>query len=326
MSRWALGVSRRVGATLSGQGGAIMVVALLVAALLLAGVASAAALASGSNRAVPFWRDHGQAFYAAESGVDHCLWKLKNSGGTIVEATYPNDPPSFTSNSVETAGLLGKRDSYEVWVKTNPPGSPYRDVVAFGHSGSESYLLKCRLKQTDPLPFHDPDSPTGVITPDPTDITVTEPSLTNLGQLIVHNGETRHIGPGEFLYTSIILENSARLVLDGDTTLWVTTSIDLKNGSIANPYPEEHNLVIYMPPSTSQTIVVRNGAVLNAFVYAPNATADLKMNSVVNGLLVVASYTLHGTAKTYYSPVGEGIPWPSTATIDYSLLPDGYGD
>lgn len=304
-----------------------MVVALLVVALLAVLVGSAASLASGTNRSTPYWRDRGQSFYVAESGLNHCLWKLKYDGAAIAaaESVYPNGTPTFTSsNTTEGAGVLAANNSYEVWVKADADPLVKHITVA-ARSRDQGYVLKCAVRQEPGPPFQNPLGE-GVISPDPNDPVIVGPEVSWLGPLTVGAGQTLYIGPGTVAYESVTLNNDAKLRLLGDTILWVRSFMDLKNSAICNVETDGFQLIIFIPPNSaySQSITVRNSAVLNAFVYAPEASVSLKSGGTVNGMLVVKSCDMKSNA--HYSPTGEGVPWPATSTVDWIVDESGYGE
>jgi len=302
------------------RGAALLVVVLLALAATLALAAAAAASSSGESRAVEYETSHDQAFYMAESGLNHAMWKLQYEGTTVPDRVYPNDPPSFDSTEAEVAGDLPAGASYKVWVLTDSVDRSAKHVTVQGISAKQSYVLKATVRQVS-KPFYDPTS-TGVITSNPDDPAILGPDLPNQGWLKLVNNQTYTFNGGEFFFEGIDMTNNCTIRLTADTILWVRQSIKMTNNCIMNVLSDNHKLIIFMPEAgIAQSIKLVNNCQLNAFVYAPDASANLTNNCSATGLLIVDSInTVNGC---HYSPTGEGEPWPASAIVKYELLSYG---
>lgn len=304
--------------------GVVLIPILLGVATLLVLAASTSTLVSGEHRASTYWKETSQAFYVAESGLNHCMWKLKHEGPEIEanEGVYGVDPPTFTSQADEVAGVLDAGKSYQVWVLTDATDPFMKHVTVKAYADGQTHVLKARVRQEQGPPFYNPEGK-GFLSSDPDDPAIYGPDLPNLGWLILYNNAVRWLDPGEYFYEGIIIYNNAKLRLKGEVTLWVRQKVECYNNCIVNPSTDNRRLFIFMPRIVAnQQVIIRNNAVVNAFIYAPDATATLRNNGSLTGLLVAKSCDFQNNAR--YSPDGEGEPWPAEAVIDWQLI--GYGD
>ncbi len=294
--------------------------------VLVTGVSS---LASGEARATPFWRDANEAFYVAESGLNHCLWKLKYEGTEIEdsEGEYGVDPPTFTSQSEdESQGVLPDGSSYSVWVKTDETDGTLKHVTILAVVNERSHLLRATVKQEE-QPFFDDDGDGTAEEDEGEETQINFPPLENLGVLHVTAGQTKRIGPGSYLYDEVRVDGRGTLLLEGDTILYVRKKVACAGNSTTNPKEAGYNLVIYIPPLTeedgvtSQSVYISGNAEFNGFIYAPDATVRITGNSEVYGMVV--GETVHVSGATNYDPEGENIGWPASAEIDYLVVSYG---
>lgn len=321
-------------ALLGDDRGVAFVVAVLSIAVLFVLVTGVSSLASGEARATPFWRDANEAFYVAESGLNHCLWKLKYEGTEIEanEGEYGVDPPTFTSESEdESQGVLPDGSSYSVWVKTDETDSTLKHVTILAVVNERSHLLKATVRQ-ETQPFFDDDGD-GTAEEDEGDETqINFPPLENLGVLHVTAGETKRIGPGSYLYDEVKIDGHGTLLLEGDTILYVRKKVKCSGNSTTNPIEEgqtepTYDLVIYIPPLTEedgvtkQSVTISGDAVFNGFIYAPDATCRITGNSEVYGMVVGETVKVKGA--TNYDESGQNIGWPASAEVNY--LVESYG-
>jgi len=201
-------------------------------------------------------------------------------------------------------------------------------------------ILHTRVKQVNENPFYDEDGDGRAQADEGDQHTLVYPNLENRGLLRVAADDKYHLAAGEYLYDRIEVEGSGQLILDGDVTLWVTTSVRCAGNSWTNyvedsMYPDEeqaqkseHILTIYMPPvvvdgggSVNQTADISGRAHFNGFIYAPGANCKITGNSEAYGMIVGETVTT--TGSTEYDPDSGAISWPTSATIDFAL--DNYG-
>ncbi len=309
------------------EAGVVFLAAVLAVGVLFALVTSVSSLASGEAQATPYWQDKGEAFYTAESGLNHCLWKLTYEGDQIAgkEGQYGVDPPTFTSWSEdESAGVLRAGTGYQVWVLSDATDPNCKYVTVLAEVNGRSHLLRATVRQSQGSPFYDEDGD-GVAEAGDSG-TVTYPNLPNLGVLHVTANQKVRIGPGEFLYDAIRIEGRGELILDGQTTLWVRQSVKVEGDSKTNvPPPGQerptYNLIIFIPPLTEedgvkkQTVDISGNALFYGFIYAPGAKVQITGNSDVYGMVVGEEVTV--TGSTTYDPEGENITWPASTKTDY---------
>jgi len=286
-------VLRGLGRRLAEERGVVFVGALLAVGVILALVTTVSNLSAGEARSTPYWRDRGEALYVAESGFNHCMWKLTYDRAQLLDnqAEYGVDPPTFTSDTEsESAGVLPGNSLYEVWAENDTTDPLYWYVTIRAQVGDQSHLLRCRVKQVD-NPFYDKDGSGDEEYPDPeTEAVINYPNIPNGGTLKVNASDKKHLAPGEYLFDKIDIEGGGQLILDGDVTLWVKKSVKCTGSSWVNyvedsmdPDPDQavksnFKLVIYMPPVivtegvVSQTVNITGDAHFNGFIYAPDAS------------------------------------------------------
>ncbi len=324
-----------VAGTLGEERGFVLVTVVLAVAVLLVMVLTVSSVASGDSRATPFWRDRDEAFYVAESGLNHCMWKIKYERDEITprEANYPVDPPTFTSTSEDdtlvvvdgaTQNVLPAGSSYEVWVKTDPVDTTKAHVTVEGHVNGQSYVLKATLQQENP-PF--PDTSGNPITPEETNFNMPpDDDPTDNYMHITSSDSPKILDKPVYVIDRLWVEGGGVLIIRQDTTIWVRERIDVQGNAIVNPdgrqtIPADQrlNLVFYMPPTAGLTVTISGGGEFNAFVYAPTARIKIAGNSSVYGALV--GDTLKVTGSSYvYSESGETIGFPDNVVANYEAI------
>jgi hypothetical protein len=313
------------------QRGVIFIAVVLAVAVLLVLVVSVSALASGETRATPFWRDRGAALYVAESGLNHCLWKIKFEGAIIAprEGVYPSDPPTFTNSSEDETKItvdgqvqdaISGVSSYEVWVKTNPLDTAERAVTVLAEVNDQTYLLKATLHQVN-TPFEDPDGD-GIGYSDP-DTTWSLPPDTDGVDNITLRDEPVILSGGTYVIDYLDAAGLGNLIFTGDAVVWVRNYIKCAgtgtinpDGGASVPPDERHTVVFYLPPVEGATVDIIGTTTFNAFIYAPTAKIKVSGTSEVYGCLVGESIKAQGA--TSYNSEGGGIGFPVGAVTDWS--------
>lgn len=315
---------------LSNENGMVFMVAVLAVGVIFSLTTAVSSLGAGEARATPYWRDKSEAVYVAESGLNHTMWKLKYEGTEIAaaEGEYGVDPPTFTSDSAdESLGVLPALSSYQVWVKTDPANNAFRLVTILAYVGDQSHILRARLQQ-ESTPFFDENGDGTAEEDEGTQTTISFPNLPNLGILHVTAGQVVTLQPGEYLYEEVRVDGHGVLQIAGDVTLWVRSRVNCSGDSVTNPIPvgatsPDHNLVIYIPPLTSedgvtsQSVTISGDAEFNGFIYAPNARCRITGNSDVYGMVVGDDVTV--TGATNFDPSGQNIGWPASASVEYLI-------
>jgi hypothetical protein len=323
--------------SLAGEGGIVLVSVLLAVAALLVLTLSVSSLASGESRAAPFWRDRTEAFYVAESGLNHSLWKLEynRASDALVnhQGVFPSDPPTFTStsepesktlvNGQEVCVAMPAGSFYEVWVKYDPLDSAQAAVTIRGKVGDQSYLLKATVHQKD-IPFEDPagngigylDGDTTLVLPPDTDgidhMTAAGSSVTSYpgGTYVVHTVETS--GSGVLRFTS-------------DAEVWIVgeagTSLKAAGTSVINPLgaqivPENERVTVIFYVVSPQTVDISGNPEVNAFIYAPKIKCS--GNPVIYGSLVGNEVKVKGSVT--YNQQGTATGFPVTAITEWQLI------
>lgn len=327
------GTSRTMAGTLREERGVILIAVILAVAVLLVMVVSVSSLASGETRATPFWRDRDEAFYVSESGLNHCMWKMKYERDEITprEGVYPDDPPTFTSTSEDDTtvvidgtpqNVLPAGSSYEVWVKTDPVDTTVAHVTVVGHVNGQSYLLKATLKQEDP-PFE--PNPDGTERYDEEEKTMNLPPDNDGIDYIHVTNEDVILPGGTYVVNWVRCDGHGNLIFTSDATVWVRESIFCQGNGVVNPGgakdvpPEERiTLIFYMPPLDGLNVTISGTTEFNAFIFAPTARIKVLGNASVYGDLVGESLKVQGS--TQYNPDGANIGFPETVQTDYEAV------
>jgi hypothetical protein len=308
--------------------GFVVIAVLLAVAVLLVVVVSVSAVASGESRATPFWRDRGEALYVAESGLNHCLWKLKFNRTTISlrEGVYPTDPATFTSSSEpETKITVGGQvqdaitgnSSYQVWVKTNALDSAECAVTVVGKVGAQSYVLKATLHQEN-IPFSDPNGD-GIGNTSPDTVWNLPPDTDGIANITVRSQDVILSG-GTYVVDFVDASSNGSLIFTGDAVVWVRQYIRCSGTGVINPdgaptvpADQKHTVIFYMPPVAGATVDISGTTHFYGFVYAPTAKIKVAGNTDVYGCLVGESLKVQGS--TTYNALGNNIGFPvSTET------------
>lgn len=313
---------------LGNQRGVIFIAVVLAVAVLLVLVVSVSALASGESRATPFWRDRGESLYVAESGLNHCLWKLKFDRIQIVEHVYPNDPPSFTNSSEDETKItvdgqiqdaISGASSYEVWVKTDEVDTAKCAVTVVGQVNGQNYVLKATLHQEN-TPFEDPEGD-GLGSSDPETELTLPPDTDGLTNITVRDTDVTLDG-GTYVVDWVDCAGNGRLIFRGDAVVWVRNYIKCSGTGVVNPdgaptvpIEERHTVVFYMPPVAGATVDITGNTEFNAFVYAPTARIKVTGNCDVYGCLVGESLRIHGSAS--FNEEGDDIGFPVSTVTDW---------
>jgi len=316
------------GGALGNQRGVIFIAVVLAVAVLLVLVVSVSALASGESRATPFWRDRGESLYVAESGLNHCLWKLKFERIQIVERVYPNDPPSFTSSSEDETKItvdgqvqdaISGASSYEVWVKTDAVDTAKCAVTVVGQVNGQNYVLKATLHQEN-TPFEDPEGD-GLGSSDPETEFTLPPDTDGLANITVRTKDVTLAG-GTYVVDYVDCSAHGSLIFTGDAVVWVRNYIMCTGTGIINPdgaktvpAAERHTVVFYMPPVANAVVTIIGTTTFNAFVYAPSAKIKVSGTSNVYGCLVGESLKVLGA--TSYNEEGNDIGFPVSTETDW---------
>ncbi|MDQ7794986.1 MAG: hypothetical protein RDU89_11350 [bacterium] len=330
--------------------GSVFVITLLVAMLGVLALAAASALTGDSARAAARWRDEGAALYIAESGINEGLYRLKYNRADVEERVYPRDPPSFTSQP----GLVGLQASYQVWVWDDESDPGAKHVVAIGARNSVRRLVRVRARPLHPNPFAGPgpgggdgpgdggggggsgdggDSGGGGDAP----VVYPPPGLECRGLLHLTGNRTYYLGNSDgsratLLYSGIIADGQARLVLLSPVSLWVTGDISLSGGSKLNVVEEGGkwvggdplDLLVWVPGQLTIEIDLSGNTRFYGGIYAPRSdiaiagTADMEGGMVTGSVIVTGDGTLD-EVYSYYDPMDD-IPWPDSAHLDYGPI------
>jgi hypothetical protein len=307
---------------LAGEGGIALVGVLLAVAVLSVLAASVSALASGESRATPFWRDRGEAFYVAESGLNHCLWKMKYDMANVtgVQGVYPNDPSTFTSDASESTGVMSAGKSYEVWVKLDAVDAAKATVTARGKANNRSYILKTTVHQKN-TPFQKPNNE-GVSEVDPT-ILLTPPPHTDPAEdwIILSNPVTKVAGT--YVIRNLDSAGNGPLIFTGDAVVWVEGNFSCRGDGVINPDGDElvpaadrHTVVFYVV-GQGVTITLLGSTDFNAFIYAPFTSISVTGQADVFGGLAGSSVTISGSADSTANPDGENIGFPPDSKVTW---------
>ena len=319
---------------LAGEGGFVLVSALLAVAVLLVLTLSVSSLASGESRAAPFWRDRSEAVYVAESGLEHSLWKLQYDGDSEAlqehQGVFPTDPPTFTSTSepesmVTVAGeevlvTMPPGSFYEVWVKIDAVDTAKAAVTVRGRVNSESYLLKTTVHQTD-IPFEDGEG-TGIGYRDEDTVVYPPPDTDDYEDMIVAGKEKMEIPAGTYVIHDMKATGTGQLFFLGDAVVWVLGSGSAEGEGKINPLggpgisvDERVTLVIYVV-SGVETFAISGSAKVNAFIYAPKIKCT--GNPDIFGMLVADEIKIKGSVT--YDPQGEDIGFPVSAITEWEVI------
>lgn len=309
--------------TLGNENGVIFVIAMLAVAVLFLVVTSVASLASGELRATPYWRDRSGALYVAESGFNHAKWKIDN-GRPLTYRTYPNDPPSFTSD--EIPGLVASGDYYEVWVLKD--GLNFYITVR-AKTGSQWDVLQGTVQQ--PPPFNsgqtpDGDEGAGGGDSDPT-ITV-PPDIDNLTDIKLTSDQTSlTLNLPYYVVNTVSLEGNGTLYIDPAVPVDVLyvyvlgSKLSITGTCVVNPDNIKKLVFIMVPNDTDQSITISGDATVNAFIWSEGATTKITGNATVYGA-VVGDFKA-GSGSCVWDPAGATLPWPDGTIIDTSVTDYG---
>ena len=324
---------------LAGEGGFVLVSALLAVAVLLVLTLSVSSLASGESRAAPFWRDRTEAFYVAESGLNHAWWKLEydRASDALVnhQGVFPSDPPTFTStsepesktivNGQEVSIAMPDGSFYEVWVKIDAVDTAKAAVTIRGKVGDQSYLLKATVHQKK-TPFKDPDGDDGTGHQDPDTILRVPPDTDGYDHIITHGNEVAVYPGGTYVVDTVETYGTSTLKFTGDAEIWIIgegkTSLKASGDTIINPLgaqegiPEDQRVTVIFYVVSPQTVDLSGDAQVNAFIYAPKIKTT--GNPVIYGALVGGEVKVAGSVT--FDQQGEDIGFPVTAITEWELI------
>lgn len=305
---------------LAGEQGAAFAIALLIVSILFSLAAGVSALAFGESRATPFWRDHGEAYYLAESGLEHAEWKItydkENIGTTWNEGEYQVTSPSFTSSDAsEVAGVLSTGSYYEVWARRDAADEKRWLVTVRADVNGQSHLIHKALRESAPF---DGDGTGGFewkcdkwddnILVEATDVPLTKEVYW------VHSVTTQ----GK---ASLVIDPA--LVASGIDTVYVFVrdSISCTGGGLVNPdgATGSPKLVFIMLPETlGDTVYIAGGTEVYAFIVAGDATVTVEGNSTtIYGAIAGNDVTVGGKASYSEDATAESITWPDCIYPEY---------
>ncbi len=106
------------------------------------------------------------------------------------------------------------------------------------------------------------------------------------------------LNSGVYYFSSIILKNSAELVLapGAEVTIYITGDIEMKNSSAMNEGGEPGDLLIY----SQGDFVLKNSGGMSAVFYSPNGSADLRNSGDFYGSIVANDIIAHNSANFHY--------------------------
>jgi len=313
-----------IGRLLAGERGIALVGVLLAVAVLSVLAASVSALASGESRATPFWRDRSEAFYVAESGLNHGLWKMKYDMANVtgVQGVYPNDPPTFTSSASESAGVMSAGNFYEVWVELDAVDAAKAEVTVRGKANNQSYILKTTVHQKN-TPFQKPNNE-GVSEVDPT-ILLTPPPHTDPAEDWVIRSDDMIKAGGTYVIRDLDSAGCGSLIFTGDAVVWVEGNFSCRGNGTINPdgdalvpAADRHTVVFYVV-GQGVTITLLGSTHFYAFIYAPFTSIAVTGQAEVFGGLAGSSVSISGSADSTANPDGENIGFPPDSEVTWLL-------
>lgn len=202
-----------------GEGGYVLVWALLVVAILVTLAAAVTATAFTSVRSARAWHDRVAALYAAESGIEAALYELKENG------RRPQDLDGLT--------IRGDLDQSRRYTVTFEGSGHLRTVVSTGYTGNATRRVRLDVRFEGP-PLFPPVPPNSAVTeirddnyqdyepPDITfDIPAPPPDVRSRGSLRLDGGQELDLGPGVYWFEGITLEDSSSLKITGPATIYV---------------------------------------------------------------------------------------------------------
>ncbi len=333
-----------------GEGGAALVVTLLVAVVGVVALGATATLAHGTLRSASQWRDAGAVRYVAESGINEALYRLKFNALGVSHRVYPSDPPSFSSNS----GLVGDGARYDVWVWEDVSNPVVKHIVAVGVQGSTRQLVQARarpLQEAGPFVGDNPVVGPGAYLPfvpppanlDPVySLRLTSPKTYYLGYPppgSLGKGE-EYITPHRLqqvgdrmvaiYYVNLLtIDSRANVVICNDPAnpvpvhIWVAGLPDYQpdvyfaGQSDINKGGDPTRLVIWVPGEASININLEGQSEFVGCIYAPLSHMYIAGQAAMVGGVRVATLDCQGQAT--FQEI-EDIPWPDGAYLDYRVV------
>ncbi|HSW10878.1 MAG TPA: hypothetical protein VLK32_08260 [Bacillota bacterium] len=310
---------------LNGEGGAALIVTLLVAVVGTIGLGTAGALAQGTAQSANRWREAGSALYVAESGVNEALFRLKFAPAGLHLRTYPGDPPSFSAGPERVGAGAG----YDVWVWADGANPLDRHVVAIGRRGGARHHLQivASVLQANPFTATGGGGHPVVLAP---------AGMQPTGVLDLTGNKTHYLGNADgtlkiYCFTAIIGRSQARLVLRGPVHIYVVgdpgldPDIDIAGGARLNIVADgsgwvpgdPRNLVIWVPGNISIRIDLTGNTEFYGGIYAPHSHLEMSGTADLVGGVVVATSNITGGATFVADPRMAELGWPVNAQLDY---------
>ncbi len=305
---------------LGNQGGFVFIVALIALATLFFAVTSLGTLASGQNKATPYWRDNSEAVYVAESGINHALWKLSKQPDLVVWSEYPDGTPTLTSGDPEVQDSLPPNSSYQVWLKDNPANPNQCFATVLAKAGTGQHLLRMTLK-VPPLSegaggtwiphFNIPEEAVdlGELLHTTSDATwdiqaeyyvVHDLDLGAQSQAFIGNGQ-------EYVY----------IFITGDMT--VNAGAEVNMAGIDQTVPKLVFIMMNEDDPDSQTVKIDGNSDGAYMVWSYGATVIMNKNAYVFGS-IVGDYSNPNAIGPDPDPTADTVPWPKGTVPEW--VPD----
>ncbi len=228
-----------------GQNGAVVLTTTLVILVLLSLLTTAMVhMAKASVDAGFNSRQRTAALYVAESGIEEAIYRLNNDE-TISESQYPTDSPSFESEE----GLLDENSFYQVWLQQESENRYH--LYSKGVKGERFRVVEVTLFfDRQVVVFPEP----GFITLEPNDhpacensdevpcymsdyqvipytIDLPQPGIASEGPLHLEGEEEQTLGPGQYRFDEISLEEESSLYIQGDATIYIDGNVTAEDES-----------------------------------------------------------------------------------------------
>ncbi|MDQ7794985.1 MAG: hypothetical protein RDU89_11345 [bacterium] len=312
----------------TGETGAALVVTLLVAVVAVVALGTTAALAQGTVRTADRWRSEGAALYAAESGVNEALYRLKYEMAQIEERIYPSDPPSLTSDQ----GSVGSNAAYQVWVWADAADPTLHQIAALGSAGSARRLVRAAARPLEAYPWA-PDEAGELVGGGGSGPAVeAPPDAINLGDFRIRGSNIVYLGSAgvttNYVCNSINAGGEAKLVLLGPINIYVLGDITLSGEPQLNVVQvgtewvggDPRDLLIWVPGEIQIEIDLLGSAAFYGGIYAPWSTLEMKGDAYLEGAVRVGEVTLTGSPTYSYVEGMSGLLWPETAQLDRKVV------
>jgi len=233
---------------------------------------------------------------------DKALWGITSVdlGGTVLVDSY--DPALGLYDKNTNAGDHGSVGSNGDITSSNNVDI-YGDI-AYGPSGSytggafvSGSITRLPQERVFP-PIPDFTIPPASSSFNPNNGTITINPGT-YGTLDIRSNGTLELNPGVYYVDTISEAATGALKINGPTTIYVKSGLDLTGQGVINPLGDPTELTIYYAGTSEAKFV--GGSESYMEVYAPNAPLKLDGNADFFGSFIGKTLTLTGTAEVHFS-------------------------